>query len=140
MNQQQQPSIRSNAWQQFVSAIQSRSDTTSRRITPISFLQEFVTALNERFSIRESIFEEKKSREGDQGQTAYLKTLIFSENSQHPDSKTCGICYGDFRAAQHIVQTTCCGTKFMHLNCSLQCLRRSEICPFCKSCKIGFFE
>lgn len=78
--------------------------------------------------------------------TAYLKTLVFKKNedstqpNQDADAAICGICHGEFKEEEHIVNTTCCGTKFMHINCSIHCLRHSETCPFCRSAKIAFFD
>jgi hypothetical protein len=66
---------------------------------------------------------------------AHLEHLTFSSNSTETE---CGICRVDFVNNENIVKTSCCGTKFMHINCALQCLRRSEECPFCRSQRIGF--
>jgi len=66
---------------------------------------------------------------------AHLEHLTFSSNSGETE---CGICRVDFVNNENIVKTSCCGTKFMHINCALQCLRRSEECPFCRSQRIGF--
>jgi hypothetical protein len=70
---------------------------------------------------------------------AYLKNLIFKMNErQDHDEKTCGICHDEFKEEEHIINTTCCGTKFMHIHCGIQCLRRSDVCPFCRGANISF--
>lgn len=67
---------------------------------------------------------------------AHLQHLSFHAG-EHTESE-CGICRVDFSSGENIVKTSCCGTKFMHINCAIQCLRRSEECPFCRSRRIGF--
>jgi hypothetical protein len=144
----------------ILTAIRSRLNVNSdHRISPVQFLNLLstgiisitgitnITNLSDlispiRMFSRETLNHSNNNNSNNhiESKMAYLKTLTFSDSNEDPDSKMCGICYVDFTEAQHIVQTTCCGTKFMHLNCGIQCLRRSEICPFCKSCKIGFLE
>ena len=70
---------------------------------------------------------------------AFLKFVIFEEKEDmDQDQKICGICYENFKNKEHITQTSCCGTKFMHLQCSVNVLRGSKQCPFCKYGEIQF--
>lgn len=54
----------------------------------------------------------------------------------------CHICYGEMARGATYVVTSCCrredNVKRMHLMCAVHCLRRSELCPFCKSAKVSF--
>jgi len=67
---------------------------------------------------------------------AHLEHLTFVTGGNVESE--CGICRVEFANNENIVKTSCCGTKYMHINCALQCLRRSEECPFCRSRRIGF--
>lgn len=71
--------------------------------------------------------------------TAVLEHLTFRPSEDMDlDAKQCGICRDEFTEGQNIVKTSCCNTKFMHLNCSVQCLRHSQLCPFCRGAEIGY--
>jgi len=77
--------------------------------------------------------------------SASLRNCVFRANGEFPpheppdhDQSHCGICYEEFRENENIINTTCCHTKFLHILCGVQCLRRSDVCPFCRSAKISF--
>jgi len=69
-----------------------------------------------------------------------LEYVVFQENQTqgNDDAKQCNICREDFAENEHITKTSCCRTKFMHINCAIQCLRRSDRCPFCQASHIAF--
>ena len=67
---------------------------------------------------------------------AVLEHQQFDTNTS--EEKECNICRVEFLHAEHIMRTTCCGTKYMHINCAVNCLRQSEMCPFCRGSKISF--
>jgi len=72
-------------------------------------------------------------------QAATLENIIFRPNDELDiDEKQCGICREEFTDGENIVKTTCCGTKLMHVNCAIHCLRRSDMCPFCRAARIRY--
>jgi hypothetical protein len=71
--------------------------------------------------------------------TAPLRHVMFTPKvNQDEDEKRCSICYVDFQNNEHIIHTDCCRLKFLHIKCGIQCLRKSDVCPFCKAAKISF--
>jgi len=77
--------------------------------------------------------EEKKEMK-----TANLDIGVFHLNNLETQDRECGICKTEFNELQNIAKTTCCGTKVFCIKCAVQCLRSSDVCPFCRSAKIGF--
>lgn len=83
--------------------------------------------------------ESKRSDRTAEDSRAVLRHVIFrvAEHTDQ-DQKCCGICRDDFVDGEQVVCTSCCGTKFLHLNCAVQCLRQSDRCPFCRAGRVSF--
>ncbi len=99
-----------------------------RRITTVSGLTSdgFVIISPEALSLRPTV----------EVKTAILEQKFFT-GVEEPE-KECGICRADFTPGELVMKTTCCGTKLLHPRCTVQCLRNSELCPFCRAAKISF--
>lgn len=73
-----------------------------------------------------------------------MKEAVLAEGTvpSADPSWECHVCYEPLVPASTFAQTTCCTTaesvKRMHWKCALHCLRRTDLCPFCKSAKIAF--
>jgi hypothetical protein len=69
------------------------------------------------------------------------KTATVEECTLSTDTE-CAICYDTIRANCVCMTLSCCKTadsiKAVHVKCLVNCLRLSEVCPFCKSSKITF--
>ena len=71
--------------------------------------------------------------------TAFLEYINFEPSeSKDNDDHHCAICYVEFENGEHIVKTSCCRTKRMHMNCAMGSLRRRDACPFCNHSRIAF--
>jgi len=68
--------------------------------------------------------------------TATVEELMLSTDTE------CAICYDTIGKNRVCMTPSCCKTadsmKAVHVKCLVNCLRLSEVCPFCKSSKITF--
>lgn len=73
--------------------------------------------------------------------TPQTETPAYLRVHQHStdDAETeCSICRANLDTGTVVAITTCCAAHVMHANCAIQCLRRDDRCPFCRSRRISF--
>lgn len=119
-------------------------DTSERHLRGFQRVQQVLND-NEEAALRRVLESSFLHDLGGQPRASEAKVAeVTLEEEVVPPNETfeCNICYDTLPANSAYVKIPCCSTtesvKRMHYKCALNCLRRSDRCPFCKSAKIAF--